>query len=143
MNKKHSKNKNYPPDRVLVYRMILTLALIGLIVPFAAEAILPFFFPDQQLEGIETWNQYVSMILGIVAAIMSVVSLVLCYRSERQSNEAYHKTDKALALMQLQLRDIRQKQDEINNVVQRSTFLDMDNTITIRGGKVASDEQKP
>ena len=52
------KNKN------AIYILIGIIVLIGAIVPFGAQFVLPFFFPDKQIAGAEVWNQYVSIILG-------------------------------------------------------------------------------
>ena len=138
MNK---KNKKYVPTRVLVYRLVFGLSIIGLIVPFAAEFVLPFFFKDVEIAGVSVWNQYISMILGVVAAIMSVVSLVLCYQSEKNTTTAYHQIEKTLAIMQAELKSISKKQDDISNNVQRTNKVQMDNTVG--AGAVANDERKP
>ena len=89
MEKRNKKTQlsNKKSYIIKLYHLILIIAVSGLIVPYAAQFILPFFFPNVKISGIEIWNQYVSLILGIIAAIMSVISLVLCIRSE-SSNTA-------------------------------------------------------
>lgn len=75
-----------------IYILIGIIVLVGAIVPFVAQFILPFFFSDKQVVGAEVWNQYVSIILGVVATITSIVSLVLGIRSEQHSNETEMRT---------------------------------------------------
>ena len=101
------KNKN------AIYILIGVIVLIGAIVPFGAQFILPFFFPDKQIAGAEVWNQYVSIILGVVATITSIVSLVLGFKSEEQSNATELRTRDMLQRIETRIQLLSQKQDQI------------------------------
>lgn len=101
------KNKN------LIYILIITVVIVGAIVPFAAQFVLPFFFPDKQVAGAEIWNQYVSIILGVVATITSVVSLILGFKSEEQSNATELRTRDMLQRIEARIQVLSQKQDQI------------------------------
>lgn len=68
--------------------LITITIFIGGIVPFAAQFLFPAFFESYIPVGAEVWNQYVSIILGIVATTLSIISLVLCFRSEDRSEQS-------------------------------------------------------
>ena len=44
-----------------VYVLIGLVIILGAIVPFAAQFILPFFFETPRIQGAEVWNQYISI----------------------------------------------------------------------------------
>ncbi len=96
-----------------IYIIITVIALVGAVVPFAAQFILPFFFYNQQVVGAEVWNQYVSIILGIVATITSIVSLILGFKSEEQSNATERRTRDLLQGIETRIQLLSQKQDQI------------------------------
>ncbi len=127
------------PRRFYVFLLILILSVLGLIAPFAAEFILPFFFKSDKIAGITVWNQFVSMILGVIAAIMSVVSLILCYRSEDKSDESYSKIDKMLSRLEIKVDDLSKG---VNNVM-NSRKPEKSRPKTVTKSKIATDEQKP
>ena len=60
--------------------------------PFIAQCWLSIAFPEAPIDGLEMWNQYVGIVLGIVATILSIVSLVMGFHS---TNEAYEQQRKA------------------------------------------------
>lgn len=100
-------------NKYAIYILIVVIILIGAIVPFGAQFILPFFFPDKQIAGAEVWNQYVSIILGVVATITSIVSLVLGFKSEEQSNATELRTRDVLQRIEARIQLLSQKQDQI------------------------------
>lgn len=71
--------------KTMAFCLILSTIFIGGIVPFAAQFLFPSIFKEYSPVGAEVWNQYVSIILGIVATVLSIISLVLCFRSEDRS----------------------------------------------------------
>ena len=103
------KNKN------AIYILIGIIVLIGAIVPFGAQFVLPFFFPDKQIAGAEVWNQYVSIILGVIATITSIVSLVLGFRSEKESNDTERRTRDLLQEIKGNVALVLQKQDMLQS----------------------------
>lgn len=93
-----------------VYGIILLLSITGLLVPFAAQFVLPFFFPKQNVAGAEIWNQYVSIILGIVATLMSIVSLKMSFDNVNQSHQTELKTRDLFHNIEKHLKDIEHNQ---------------------------------
>ena len=74
--------------RKVSFWLIMITIITGGIVPFAAQFLFPTLFHDYIPAGAEVWNQYVSIILGIVATTLSIISLVLCFRSEDRSEKS-------------------------------------------------------
>lgn len=106
-------------DKKMIYILIIAVMLIGAIVPFAAQFILPFFYPENNIVGAEIWNQYVSIILGIVATITSIVSLILGFKSEEQSNATELRTRDMLQHIETRIALMSQKQDQIQSSLQK------------------------
>lgn len=98
-----------------IYILIGIIVLIGAIVPFGVQFIFPFFFPDKQIAGAEVWNQYVSIILGVIATITSIVSLVLGFRSEKESNDTERRTRDLLQEIKGNVALVLQKQDMLQS----------------------------
>lgn len=73
-----------------VYGIIITVVIVGLIVPFFSQVICTFFFQEAKL-GLETWNQFVSIILGIVATILSIVSMIMSFKNYDDSLAVHEK----------------------------------------------------
>lgn len=109
-------------NRNAIYILIGSIILVGAIIPFGAQFILPFFFSDKQIVGAEVWNQYVSIILGVVATITSIVSLVLGFRSEEQSNATELRTRDMLKSIEARIQLLSQKQDQM--IIQSSLMND-------------------
>lgn len=98
-----------------IYVLLIVIVVVGAIVPFAAQFVLPFFYPETQIAGAEIWNQYVSIILGVVATITSIVSLILGFRSEEQSNATEMRTRNLLQRIDTRIQLLSQKQDQIQS----------------------------
>lgn len=94
-----------------VYGTIIVIVISGVLIPFAAQFILPFFFPDNNIAGVEIWNQYVSIILGVTATLMSIISLKLSFDNVEQSYETELRTQKLLYNLELHLNNIENKQN--------------------------------
>ena len=127
-----------------LYILIGAIVLVGAIVPFAAQFVLPFYFPDNQIAGAEVWNQYVSIILGIVATITSIVSLVLGFRSEEQSNATERRTRDLLQSIEAKIQLLSQKQDQI---IQSSLIKDYSEakkavSVNLASGKSNPDDEQ-
>lgn len=78
-----------------VYGIIITVIIIGLIVPFFSEVICTIWFPNTTT-GLSTWNQFVSIILGIVATILSIVSLIMGFKNYEDALDLHEKNVKTL-----------------------------------------------
>lgn len=89
------------------YQGIIVTILIGIIGPFLAQCILPFFFPEVSIEPLELWNQYVSLILGLVALLMSIVSMYLGFKSSDESYDMERRTRDLFHTVQLELDSIK------------------------------------
>ena len=118
--------------RSKIFILIFAICFTGLIVPFAAQAILPFFFDADRVDGISLWNQYVSLILGIVAAIMSIVSLYLCFHSEETANNFNKEISRNLAILEEKISNISDKQDYLNNKLGNSLGLEVNSSTTVK-----------
>ena len=62
------------------FRLILWTIFLGIIVPYFAEVICTLKFPDAAA-GLNIWNQFVSIVLGIVATVLSIVSLIMSFKN--------------------------------------------------------------
>ena len=100
-----------------IYKLIGIIVILGAIVPFAAQFLLPFFLPNSnvQVSGAEIWNQFVSIILGVIATITSIVSLILGFRSEERSNETEIRTVELLHTIEKKIELMSQKQDQLQS----------------------------
>jgi Mg2+/citrate symporter len=128
-----------------IYKLIGIIVILGAIVPFAAQFLLPFFLPNSnvQVSGAEIWNQFVSIILGVIATITSIVSLILGFRSEERSNETEIRTVELLHTIEKKIELMSQKQDQLQSSLLKTYSESNTNTqINFSSGKSDnSDEQ--
>lgn len=115
---------------------------IGALVPFAAQFLLPFYNSEISVAGAEVWNQYVSIILGVVATITSIVSLILGFKSEEQSNATERRTRDLLKEIEGKVDLSLQKQDQLQNSLLRD-FSESRKVVSVNlaSGKNTSDEE--
>lgn len=66
---------------ILVF--IGVIIFIGILIPFVCQFVIPIFYETKNIMGVEIWNQFVSMILGIIATILSVVLLKMSFDRKR------------------------------------------------------------
>ncbi len=121
----------------IIYILIFGIILIGCIVPFAAQFILPFFYPESKIAGAEVWNQYVSIVLGVVATITSIVSLVLSLRSEEQAYETERRTRDLLNDILREVAEMSCKQEEMNRQLysDRTEYKERKKEVDVNLGK--------
>lgn len=105
-----------------VYTIILVVTLTGSLVPFAAQFILPFFISESKIAGAEIWNQYVGIILGVVATLMSIVSLKMSFDNVEQSHQTELRTRELLEKIEMHLTGIEHNQ---TNYVTKFDFYNM------------------
>lgn len=66
--------------RKWVYWLVFGTIIAGLIVPYGAQVICTIWFPNASV-GLDVWNQFVSIALGIVATVLSIVSLIMGFKN--------------------------------------------------------------
>ena len=93
--------------RYVIYRAIGIILVVGIIGPFLVQCILPFFLTEKHaIDSLELWNQYVSLILGLVALLMSIVSMYLGFKSSEESYETERRTRDLFHAIQNSLNEI-------------------------------------
>lgn len=97
-----------------VFGIIITVISLGLIVPFLTEAICTIWFPDAAI-GLNIWNQFVSIILGIVATILSIVSLIMSFKNYEDGLELHEKHVETLEKISSVSKDISDMKNSLNN----------------------------
>ncbi len=80
-----------------VFRGILFVISLGALGPYIAECIISPLFPGSA-EDLSIWNQYVGIILGVVATVVSIVSMIMGFRN----------FDETLSLQQIYLSTLNQ-----------------------------------
>lgn len=122
-------------DKRNIYWFIGVIIFIGILVPFACQFVIPLFIETKDISGIEVWNQFVSMILGIVATILSIVSLKMGFDSAESARVTELKTQSVLdsidekicilserqEQMVKSINEMRNKTDNISDVQSHST----------------------
>lgn len=99
-----------------VYGIIITVISVGLIVPFFSEAVCTIWFPGASI-GLNTWNQFVGIILGIVATVVSIVSLIMGFKNYDDGLELHEKhvqTLEKISTISKDVNDVKEKLDKIN-----------------------------
>lgn len=97
-----------------VYGIIITVISLGLIVPFLSEALLTVWFPEVSL-GLNTWNQFVSIILGIVATILSIVSLIMGFKNYEDGLDLHERHVQSLEKITLISKDVNDVKGKLDN----------------------------
>lgn len=98
-----------------VYGIIITVISLGLIIPFFSEAICTIWFPNVTL-GLNTWNQFVSIILGVIATLLSIVSMIMGFKNYDDTlyiQEKYTQTLKDIGHIAKDLDSVRQDVSKI------------------------------
>lgn len=98
-----------------VFGIIITVISLGLIVPFFTEAICTIWFPEISV-GLNTWNQFVSIILGIVATILSIVSLIMGFKNYEDGLDLHEKhveTLEKIGSISSDVSDVKEKIEKI------------------------------
>lgn len=98
-----------------VFRLILFTIFLGIIVPFATEAILPIFFQIEP-SGLNTWNQFASIILGIIATVLSIVSIIMGFKNYEDTLAVQEKYMEALQKISNMAQDLTQVRDEVKRM---------------------------
>ena len=96
-----------------VFNLIIITISFGAIVPFAAEAICTIWFPNVTL-GLNTWNQFVSIILGIIATVLSIVSIIMGFKNYDDTLSVQEKYMEALQKISDMANDLKNMRDDVN-----------------------------
>lgn len=134
-------NRRALSHKKFVYTSITIITILGAIVPFAAQFILPFFFPNNKLAGAEIWNQYVSIVLGVIATLMSIISLKLSFDNVEQSYETELNTQQLLFDLKLHLNNIENNQGnyltktDIMSLLKNGYYFEKENDIDSKWSK--------
>ncbi len=98
-----------------VFGIIITVITLGLIVPFLSETICTIWFPEASV-GLNTWNQFVSIILGIVATVLSIVSLIMGFKNYEDGLDLHEKHIETLEKISSISKDVIEVKEKINNL---------------------------
>lgn len=107
-------HKKYGMKRWVFWLIVITIS-IGAFVPFFAQVICTFWFPDVSL-GLSTWNQFVSIILGIVATIVSIVSIIMGFKNYDDTLEVQGKYMEALKEISNMAKDLSQVSKAVHDM---------------------------
>ena len=95
------KSKSSSQRNLLIF--IYAIIFVGLIGPFLAQCCLSICNTDANIKGLEMWNQYVGIILGVVATVLSIVSLNMGFQSaaeaSAQQRQATKRYEESLRMM--------------------------------------------
>ena len=98
-----------------VFGLIITTISLGLIVPFFSETICTIFVPDISI-GLNTWNQFVGIILGVVATILSIVSLIMGFKNYEDGLDLHEKNIETLEKITYILQDVHDVKTKLESI---------------------------
>lgn len=98
-----------------VFRLIVITIFLGAIVPFASETICTIWFPDASV-GLNTWNQFVSIILGIIATLLSIVSIIMGFKNYEDTLSVQEKYMQALSEISKMASDLANVKNDVSKM---------------------------
>ena len=112
VNEGSPESSNSVPElryRDRIYGFVTFVIFFGGIVPFATQFLLPMIgsFTGKEINpyGAEVWNQFVSIALGIVATILSIVSMYLGFKNSDESRAIEKNRQSAISRLEDKLDD--------------------------------------
>lgn len=81
-----------------------------------------FFNSEIPITGAEIWNQYVSIVLGIIATILSIISLKMCFSSNDSARQTEIRTQDTLDKIDTKIQLLAQKQDQMYSAVSQNSL---------------------
>lgn len=130
-NEHEQENRNYTKrddeerwditkSKKRIYRLLFFVIIVGLLVPFACQFLVPFIFQWNgknvvSIPGAEVWNTYVSIILGIVATVTSLISLILSFKNTDDAKETSVETMKYLSSMSTKINQMINEQKQMSH----------------------------
>lgn len=135
---KKAKRRSHPPKKVpdprhldglekyalkkWVFILILFTIGVGLLIPYAGEMVCVLWFPDKAV-GLGTWNQFVSIVLGIVATVLSIVSLIMGFKNYDDTLSLQDKYTTTFDTMQNIAYDVKSVKSDLHSSLQKSSIL--------------------
>lgn len=110
--------------RYTVYKTVFLVIVVGTIIPFATQFCLPMIlllfgvidvneYNILKIPGVEIWNQYTGIILGIVATIMSIVSMYLGFKNSDESSASERRTRELLGELDDETKEVLSLQKQL------------------------------
>ena len=97
------------------FRLIVITIVLGAIVPFASETICTIWFPEASV-GLNTWNQFVSIILGIIATLLSIVSIIMGFKNYEDTLSVQEKYMQALHEIGNMAKDLANVKNDVSRM---------------------------
>ena len=108
-----------------VFNLIIFTIGLGAIVPFASEAICTIWFPNVAL-GLNTWNQFVSIILGIIATVLSIVSIIMGFKNYDDTLSVQEKYMNALEQIGNIAKDLNNVREDVSKLSSLQQNMNVD-----------------
>lgn len=123
---------NVVRGRVLLF--MFAVIFVGLLVPFAAQWFPLSFIPWDT--HAEIWNNYVSIILGIIATLCSLLSIYLAFYAQNQTTISNNNTIDDFNMIRKEIKESSVKmtiiEEKTNRILDDLYRLDPQNTSTVR-----------
>lgn len=133
--KENTKKSNYETDdwkRYSIRKWVLYVILFaigaGLIVPYTCEIICVLWFPEKGIT-IEVWNQFVSIILGIVATVLSIVSMIMGFKNYDDAFALQDKYDRTLMAIKSIAKDVSVVKNDLKLSLQKKNVIENSDAI--------------
>lgn len=124
--------------------MITFTIFVGAIVPFWAKAVCTVWFPDVGL-GLNVWNQFVSIILGITATILSIVSIIMGFKNYEDTLSVQEKYMQALQEISKIAQDITNVKNDVNKMTSMRNIIPIasQSQVSVEWDKDTPDDATP
>ena len=140
MDKKPKKKHTYSLKRWVFY-LILFVIFLGFLIPYAIELICTFWFPEHSI-GISQWNQFVSIILGVVATVLSIVSIIMGFKNYDDTLDIQEKFTRSLEGITSLKSDIKEIQTNLTDISVRVSKFEPDKDASILYTKTKNPTEK-
>ena len=107
-------HKQYAMKKWVFWTIIFVISA-GALVPFFTEAVCLIWFPDRA-NVISTWNQFVSIVLGVIATLLSIVSIIMGFKNYEDTlkiQEQYMLSFKELSIIAKDMSNVKRNVDRI------------------------------
>lgn len=124
-----------------VFRLIVITIFFGAIVPFASETVCTIWFPEASV-GLNTWNQFVSIILGIIATLLSIVSIIMGFKNYEDTlsvQEKYMQALNEISKMASDLANVRNDVSKMSSMQNKIPIVSQSQTSNVKWEKEPED----